>query len=77
MKNNAIKYDTMYSLKDLENIFNGKFQCGYPSCVKDNYNPSNMIVEFQKCFDIELNEFKCPDWLDNGTCQSTVYFKGW
>lgn len=81
LKNRGVKYNTTYYLNVLEETFNGKFHCGYPSCVEGIYNeynqPSNMVTQFWKCFDIELNEIKCPDWLDSGSCQKEVYFQGW
>jgi ribonuclease I len=71
--------NTMYNRTQLEKTFNGKFHCGDPSNPQNitTGNPSKLIVQFWKCFDLNLNEFTCPDWLDQNSCQDTVYFMKW
>lgn len=68
-----------YDLIDLETVFNGTFRCGYPRSVAhilDGYS-SDMVNMFMKCFQLDGTEMSCPGWLDNGSCQSKIYFSDW
>jgi ribonuclease T2 len=87
LKKNAVP-NKMYNRTKLEKTFNGKFHCGNHSStqniktgksIQDSVTgkPSKTIVQFWKCFDLNLNEFTCPDWLDQNSCDDTVYFMKW
>jgi ribonuclease T2 len=76
---NNYKFNTSYNLTQLENSFNGKFHCGNGTYHQINSpsEPSPEIVQYWQCYDLALNRFKCPDWLDTGSCNEQVYFKSY
>jgi ribonuclease T2 len=69
----------MYNRTQLEKTFNGKFHCGHISNFENitTITPSKMIIQIWKCFDLSLKEFTCPDWLEQNSCQDSVYFMKW
>lgn len=70
-------FSTNYNLTQLENSFKGKFHCGDSSRIASPYYPSNRILQYWQCFDLNRNRIECPDWLDSGSCSPTVYFQNY
>lgn len=74
---NNYNYDTSYNLTQLEQSFDGKFHCDDSDIISSFYNPSNRIIQFWKCYDLDRNHISCPSWLDSGSCNNFVYFQNY
>jgi ribonuclease I len=62
---NNIKINQTYPKNYLNPLFNGTFQCS----EKNN----NTITTLWRCYDLNLNKFDCPIWIDN-SCLDNITF---